>query len=130
MALVIQFSHQMPELVAQFGWTDRVEQVPNVGICGNLLHLKYRFGVALALALLQMPLACQKGRTLHKKDGNGGQGGIIDPILAVLPRSNVGQRLFSQPVHKCVNCQTWFHAPSIVWRTSYFELLLARGAIE
>jgi len=60
-----------------------IEQLTDLIVTGNLLHVEQGMGVILPFGLLQPALVCQKRRRLGEKDAKGAQGSVVDGVLGV-----------------------------------------------
>jgi hypothetical protein len=66
---------------------DRIEQLSDLIITGNLLHVEEGVGVILPFGMLQPALVFQERRRLGEKDAKGAQGSIVDSVSGVGTRS-------------------------------------------
>src|SRR5215510_7007870 len=64
---------------------ERIEQVSDLIVTGNLLHAKQGASIILSLGLLEMVLVLQKRRRLCVKDAKGAQSRVFDGVAGIWP---------------------------------------------
>src|SRR5512134_33047 len=62
---------------------DRIKQLADLIVTGNLLHVEQGMGVILPFGVLKPALVLQKRRRLGKKDTKGTEGSILDGVSSV-----------------------------------------------
>jgi hypothetical protein len=67
----------------EVAWGDWIEQLADLIITGNLLHVEEGVGVILPFGLVEPTLVFQKRRRLGEKEPKGVQGSIVDGVLGI-----------------------------------------------
>jgi hypothetical protein len=62
---------------------ERIEQLADLIVTGDLLHAEKGVGVIVPMGMLQPALVFQKRRRLGEKDAKGAQGSIVDGVSGV-----------------------------------------------
>jgi len=64
---------------------ERIEQLTDLIVTGNLLHAQQGMGVMVTFGVLQPALVLQKRRRLGEKDAKGAQSSLLDGVSGVGP---------------------------------------------
>jgi hypothetical protein len=77
-ALVLQALTDLPGHLMEVTRPERIAQVADMMVTGNLRNAKQRAGSIFSLGLLERGLVRQKRRRLHGKDAKGAPGSVLD----------------------------------------------------